>query len=65
MTTRIWNLNSICEPSVDGVYEARMSKKEDRISGDIVTLLEYKNGQWIVTVPMLINEYFVYAWRER
>lgn len=65
MTNERWHLYAVEQPESDGVYDVRLTKKYDSLSSPIETLMEYKNGEWIFTVPMFINEYVVFAWRSR
>lgn len=65
MSNRTWHLYAIEKPESDGVYDVRLTKKHDSLSAPIETLMEYKDGEWIFTVPMFINEYVVNAWRCR
>lgn len=60
-----WYLNSLEKPDSDGIYEVRLTKTDDHLSSPIETIMEFKNGEWIMRVPMFINEYTVYAWRFR
>lgn len=64
MKRNIWRLAKIEEPNKNGIYDVRLAKNEDLISPEVETLMEYKNGEWLMKVPMFINEYHVIAWRE-
>lgn len=59
-----WHMYSLEVPNQDGIYEVRLTKKYDLLSSPIETIMEYRNGEWIMRVPIFINEYTVYAWRE-
>lgn len=65
MTDRRWHLNYMEKPEVDGIYDVRLTKRHDLLSSPVETLMEYKNGEWLMTVPQFINEYVVNAWRYR
>lgn len=61
--TNKWRLYSVEAPDKDGIYEVRLTKKYDLLSSHIETIMEYKNGEWLMRVPIFINEYNVSAWR--
>ncbi|MPM97340.1 hypothetical protein SDC9_144513 [bioreactor metagenome] len=63
--TRVWRLCAIELPECDGIYEVRLSKRNDLLSPEIETIMEFKNGDWYLRVPEWINEYKVHAWRQR
>lgn len=65
MMTNIWHVYAIEEPPSDGIYYVRLEKKYDLLSVPVETLMEFKNGEWIMTVPQFINEYDVKAWKHR
>lgn len=65
MTNNTWHLFSVEQPESDGVYDVRLTKKYDLLCNPVETLMEYKNGQWLMKVPAFINEYIVSAWRYR
>lgn len=60
-----WVLNSIEQPEINGIYDVRLTKKYDILSSPIETLMEFKDGEWLLKVPVFINEYVVSAWRPR
>lgn len=60
----VWNLNSFGAPKNDGVYEVRLTKVDSLIDSEIETIMEFRNGEWLLRVPAFINEYKVSAWKE-
>lgn len=60
-----WKLYALEAPEADGIYDVRLEKTFDPLAAPVETLMEYKNGEWLMRVPAFINEYTVKAWRER
>jgi len=60
-----WHLCAMGNPESDGIYEVRLSKKDSYIDSPIETIMEFKKGEWLLRVPMFINEYYVNSWRSR
>ncbi len=65
MMTNRWRLYALEQPSEDGIYDVRLEKRFDSLAAPVETLMEYKNGEWLMRVPAFINEYVVKAWRDR
>lgn len=65
MINTLWHLYAIEKPEEDGIYRVRLTKRNDLLSSPIESILEYENGEWIVKIPMLIEDYVVYAWTYR
>mgnify|MGYP003530267576 CR=1 FL=1 len=65
MINNRWRLYSVEQPDEDGIYDVRLSKKYDPLSSPVETLMEYKDGEWLLRVPAFTNEYEVTAWRYR
>lgn len=60
-----WILCAIENPTEDGIYDVRLNKRTTYLDGSIETIMEFKNGEWLLKVPMFINEYYVNSWRPR
>lgn len=65
MINNHWILYYIEIPSKDDIYDVRLTKKHDLLSSPIETIMEFKNGEWLLRVPAFVNEYEVSAWRYR
>ena len=44
-----WRLYSMEEPPKDGIYDVKLRPKRSRLGFEEVTIMEYKNGRWIMT----------------
>ena len=60
-----WRLCTLEMPEEEGIYEVRLVKVNDLLSSSIETIMEYDGYEWLLKVPMFINEYEVKAWRPR
>ena len=59
----VWKLCKLELPEKDGIYEVRLNRVDSIIDPSIETIMEFKNGEWLLRVPMFINEYYVNSWR--
>lgn len=60
-----WILNALDTPTVNGIYEVRLGNKFSLIDPPIETLMEFRNGNWIMIDPVFINNYYVHSWRAK
>ena len=60
-----WKLYSMEKPPKDGIYDVKLRPKRSRLGFEEVTIMEYKNGKWIMTLSTLIDNFEVIAWKYR
>lgn len=60
-----WRLYSMEEPPKDGIYDVKLRPKHSRLGFEETTIMEYKNGKWIMTLSTLIDNFEVIAWKYR
>ena len=60
-----WRLYSMEKPPKDGIYDVKLRPKHSKLGFEETTILEYKNGRWIMTLSALIDNFEVIAWKFR
>ena len=60
-----WRLYSMEEPPKDGIYDVKLRPKHSKLGFEETTIMEYKNGRWIMTLSTLIDNFEVIAWKYR
>ena len=60
-----WRLYSMEEPPKDGIYDVKLRPKHSKLGFEETTIMEYKNGKWIMTLSALIDNFEVVAWKYR
>lgn len=60
-----WRLYSMEKPPEDGIYDVKLRHKRSRLGFEEITIMEYKNGKWIMTLSTLIDNFEVIAWKYR
>ena len=60
-----WILYSMEEPPKDGIYDVKLRPKHSKLGFEETTIMEYKNGRWIMTLSTLIDNFEVIAWKYR
>ena len=60
-----WRLYSMEKPPKDGIYDVKLRPKRSKLGYEEVTIMEYKNGRWIMTLSALIDHFEVIAWKYR
>ena len=58
-----WKLYSMEKPPKDGVYTVKLRRKHSILGFEEITVMEYKNGKWIMTLSTLIDNFEVVAWK--
>ena len=60
-----WRLYSMEKPPKDGIYDVKLRPKRSKLGFEEITIMEYKNGKWIMTLSTLIDNFEVIAWKYR
>lgn len=60
-----WRLYSMEKPPKDGIYDVKLRHKRSRLGFEEITIMEYKNNKWIMTLSTLIDNFEVIAWKYR
>ena len=60
-----WRLYSMEKPPKDGIYDVKLRPKHNRLGFEEIAIMEYKNGRWIITLSILIDNFEVIAWKYR
>lgn len=60
-----WRLYSMEKPPKDGIYDVKLRPKHSRLGFEEIAIMEYKNGRWIITLSILIDNFEVIAWKYR
>ena len=58
-----WKLYSMEKPPKDGVYTVKLRRKLSILGFEEITIMEYKNGKWVMTLSTLIDNFEVVAWK--
>ena len=58
-----WKLYSMEKPPKDGIYAVKLRRKRSILGFEEITMMEYKNGRWIMTSSTLIDNFEVIAWK--
>lgn len=60
-----WRLYSMEKPPRDGIYDVKLRPKRSKLGFEEITIMEYKDDEWIMTLSALIDNFEVIAWRYR
>ena len=60
-----WRLYSMEKPPRDGIYDVKLRPKRSKLGFEEITIMEYKDDKWIMTLSALIDNFEVIAWRYR
>lgn len=60
-----WRLYSMEKPPKDGIYDVKLRPKRSKLGFEEITIMEYKDYEWIMTLSALIDNFEVIAWRFR
>ena len=60
-----WRLYSMEKPPRDGIYDVKLRPKRSKLGFEEITIMEYKDDKWIMTLSTLIDNFEVIAWRYR
>lgn len=60
-----WRLYSVEKPPRDGIYHVKLRPKRSKLGFEEISIMEYKNGKWIMTLSTLIDNFEVIAWKYR
>ena len=60
-----WRLYSMEKPPRDGIYDVKLRPKRSKLGFEEITIMEYKDNKWIMTLSALIDNFEVIAWRYR
>ena len=60
-----WRLYSMDTPPKDGIYDVKLRPKRSKLGFEEITIMEYKNGRWIMTLSTLIDKFEVIVWKYR
>ena len=60
-----WRLYSMEKPPRDGIYDVKLRPKRSKLGFEELTIMEYKDDEWIMTLSALIDNFEVIAWRFR
>ena len=60
-----WRLYSMEKPPKDGIYDVKLRPKRSKLGFEELTIMEYKDDEWIMTLSALIDNFEVIAWRFR
>lgn len=60
-----WRLYSMEKPPKDGIYDVKLRPKHSKLGFEEIAIMEYKNGRWIITLSILIDNFEVIAWKYR
>jgi len=59
----VWRLCTLEQPDKNGIYEVRLEEKDSSISNYETSIMEFKDGEWLMRLSHLINEFRVVSWR--
>ena len=60
-----WRLYSMEKPPKDDIYDVKLRPKRSELGFEEITIMEYKNDRWIMTLSTLIDNFEVIAWKYR
>lgn len=58
-----WKLYTMEQPPKDGIYEVKLRRKGSILGFEEITIMEYKNDNWVFTISTLIDNFEVIAWK--